>query len=55
MRPQLVSKDWDHSLHIFRPQCSEARTQSEEENWKELKYMEAKEHPTKELMGQPGN
>ena len=45
---QLVPKDWDHSLPIFRPQCSETRTQSQEEGWKELKYMEAKEHRTKE-------
>ena len=43
-----VPTDWDHSLHIFRPQYSEARTQSQEESWKKLKYMEAEEQPTKE-------
>ena len=36
------------SLHIFRKQYSETRTQPQEESWKELKYMEAKEHPTRE-------
>ena len=46
IRSQLVPKDWDHSLHIFRPQCFE--TQSQEESWKELKYLEAKEHLTEE-------
>ena len=48
IRSQLVPKDLDHSLHIFRPQCFETRTQPQEESWKELKYMETKEHPTKE-------
>ena len=33
---------------IFTPQYYETRTQSQEESWKELKYMEAKENPTKE-------
>ena len=35
-------------MHIIRPQGFENGTQSQEEVWKELKYMEAKEHPTKE-------
>ena len=48
IRSQPVPKDWDHSLHIFRPQCFETGTQSQEEIWKELKYMEVKVHPTKE-------
>ena len=48
IRSQLVPKDWDLSLHIFRPQGHETRTQSQEESRKELIYMEAKEHPTEE-------
>ena len=37
--------DYNHSLHIFRPQCFETGTQSQEEIWKKLKHMGAKEHP----------
>ena len=33
IRSQLVPKDWDHSLHIFRPQCSKTRTQPQEGSW----------------------
>ena len=53
IRSQTVPKDGGHSLHIFRLQCFENGTRSEEESWKELKYMEAKEHSTKERMSQP--
>ena len=48
IRSQLVPNDWDNSLHIFRPQCFETRTPSQEKSWKELKYMETKEYLTKE-------
>ena len=41
-------KDWDHTMHIFRPQCYETQNQPQEKNWKNNKYMETKEHPTKE-------
>ena len=45
IRSQLIPKDWDCPLHIFRPQCSETKTQSQEDIWKQ--HMEVKEHPTK--------
>ena len=46
-KSQPTPKDWDCLLHIFRPQCIETRTQSQEEIWKKLKHVEVKEHPTK--------
>ena len=47
IRSQLIPKDWDCPLHIFRSQCFETRTQSQEEIWKKLKHMEVIEHPIK--------
>jgi len=47
IRSQLVSKDWDYSLHIFRPQCLKLE-RNHKRKFGKLKYMEAKEHPTKE-------
>ena len=35
-----MPKDWDCPLHIFRPQCFETGTQSQEEIWKKLKHVE---------------
>ena len=40
-----IPKHWDCPLHIFRPQCFETRTQSQEEIWKKLKHREEKDHP----------
>ena len=40
-----IPKHWNCPLHIFRPQCFETRTQSQEEIWKKLKHMEEKGHP----------
>ena len=54
-KSQLLPKDWDYSLHVFRPQCFETWTQSQEEIWKELKYKEAIDHPTIEAKGKPEN
>lgn len=42
-------------MHIFRPQGCEIWSQPQEKIMKDHKYMEAKEHPTKEWMGQSGN
>ena len=46
--PQQVQKDQDHTMHIFRPQCYETQNQPQENIWKENKYLETKEHTTKE-------
>ena len=44
------------SSHIYiRPQCYETWRQPQEKIWKDHKYMEVKEHPTKEWIGQQGN
>ena len=49
------STDWapqvPHNMHIFRPQHYKTWSQPQEKIWKDHKYMEVKEHPTKEWMG----
>ena len=39
-------------MHLLWPQCYETRNQSQEENWKRHKDMEAKWHVLKQRMGQ---
>ena len=46
--PQQVQKDQDHTVRIFRPQHHETRNQPREKMWKDNKYLETKDHPTKE-------
>ena len=41
-------------MHIFRPQCCETRNQPQEKIWKDNKYLETKEHPTKEEWANQG-
>ena len=41
-------KKIDHTMHIFRPQRYEIRNQPQEKTWKGNKYLDTKEHPTKE-------
>ena len=38
-------------MHIFRQQCYETQNQPQEKIWKDNKYLETKEHPIKEWMG----
>ena len=42
--PQQVQKYRDHTMYIFRPQCSETRNQSQEKICKDHEYWEIKEH-----------
>lgn len=39
-----------YTMHIFRPQYIKTWNQAQEKIWKDLKYMEVKEHPPKEYM-----
>ena len=41
-------KKINHTMHIFRPQHCETQNQPQEKIWKDNKYLETKEHPTKE-------
>ena len=45
---QQAQKDRDHNVRVFRPQRYETRNQPQEKIWKGNKYLETKEHPTKE-------
>ena len=47
----LTKYDQDHTVHVFRPQCYQTWNQPQEKNWKDNKYVETKEQPTKEWMG----
>ena len=46
--PPQVQKDRDHTMHILRTQHCETRNQPQGKMWKDNKYLETKEHPTKE-------
>ena len=48
INPQQVQKDRVHTLHIFRPQRYETRSQPKEKIWEDHEDLEIKEHPTKE-------
>ena len=37
-------------MHIFRPQSYKIWSQPQEKDWKDYRYMEVKEHPTKKWM-----
>ena len=39
-------------MHIFGPQQYEIRNQLQEKNWKKHKYVEAKQHATKQQVSQ---
>ena len=45
---QHIQKYRDHTMHSFRPQCYETLNQPQEKIWKDNKYLETEEHPTKE-------
>ena len=46
--PHQIQKDQDDTMHIIRPQHYETQNQPQEKNWKDNKYLETKELPTKE-------
>ena len=47
-QPSTSTKNRDHTVHVFRPQCYETQNQPQEKIWKDHKYLEIKEHPTEE-------
>ena len=47
-QPSQAQKARDHTLHIVRSQHYETQNQPQGKIWKDNKYLETKEHPTKE-------